>query len=154
MPIAPKQQRRFTVMRCLQQKGSQMVSTTTHFLATLRGTQETMAHQDLLHMEQKPSAASLPTDLACTTCQAMFGSGARIGIAIRTTPRALFLTPQDPRLELTVCCAAATGATAPSPPARRCAFPCCLMTPTRGRASVSRGLLTSSTSRQSLQILA
>ena len=148
MPIAPKQQRRFTVMRCLQQKGSQMVSTTTHLLATLRGTTRMQA------AKPTPSAASLPTDLACTTWQAMLGSGARIGIAVRTTPRALFLTPQGPRLERTVCCAAATGTTTPSTAARRCAVSSSLMPATSGRASVSRGLLTSSTSRQSLQILA
>ena len=56
MHIALKQQRRFTVIQ-----RNQMVSTTQHFLATLRGTQEIMAHQDLLLMERRLSAASLPT---------------------------------------------------------------------------------------------
>jgi hypothetical protein len=75
MHIAPEQQRRFTVFLDIQ-----VEQTTTHFLATLRGTQETMAHQDLLPMEQKPWAASLPTRWAFTTCQEMFGSGAKIGM--------------------------------------------------------------------------
>ena len=86
---------------------SQMVSTTTRFLATLRGTAVTQAAKPTL------SAASMPTDLACTTWQAMFGSGARIGIATRTTPRAHLQTPQDPRLARPICCAAAAGSTPP-----------------------------------------
>ena len=119
---------------------NQLVSTTTHFLATLRGTQEIMAHQDLLHMERKPWAASLPTDLACTTCQAMFLSGAKIGIAVLTTPRAHLQTPQDPRLARPVCCAAATGASTPASAARRSATATRPAASTSTSASVSRGL--------------
>ena len=136
MHIAREQQRRFTVIQ-----HSQLVSTTTHFLTTLRGIQETMAHQDLLPMERKPSAASLPTDLAFTTWQAMFGSGARIGIAVRTTPRAHLQTPQDRRLVLPVCCAAAAGTSAsPAAAARRSATKSRPSASTFSTGSVSRGL--------------
>jgi hypothetical protein len=71
MHIAPEQQRRFTVMQ-----HSQLVSTTTHFLKTLRGTAGTQG------AKPTPWAASLPTDLACMTWQAMCGSGARIGMGL------------------------------------------------------------------------
>ena len=137
MHIAPEQQRRFTVSLDIQ-----VEQTTTHFLATLRGTQETMARQDLLPMERRLSAASLPTDLACTTCQAMFMSGAKIGIAVLTTPRAHLQTPQDPRLACTVCCAAAAGSTTPTAAARRSASAARPATSTTAAASVSRGLRT------------
>ena len=135
MHIALAQQRRFTVFLDLQ-----VEQTTTRFLATLRGTQEIMAHQDLLPMERKPSAASLPTDLACMTWQAMFGSGARIGIALLTTPRAHLQTTQDPRLGRPVCCAAAAGTATPTTAARRSAATTrpAPSTPTSG--SVSGGL--------------
>ena len=108
MHIAQERRRRSTVIQ-----RSQLVSTTALFLATLRGSIQQQG------AKPTPSAASLPTDLACMTCQAMFGSGARIGMAVITTPRAQRPTPQDPRLEPPVWCAAATGAAAPSGAARR-----------------------------------
>ena len=114
MHIVQEQQRRFTVIQ-----RSQMVLTTTHFLATLRGTQKTMAHRDLLPMERNPSAASLPTDLACTTWQAMLGSGARIGMGF--IHQQASLTPQDPRLVWSICFVAAPGAPTPTTAVRRCA---------------------------------
>ena len=126
MHIAQEQQRRFTVIQ-----RSQLVSTTKRFLATLRGTTVTQAAKPTL------SAASLPTDLACMTWQAMFGSGARIGIAVLTTPRAHLQTPQGPRLVLTVCCAAASGATTPATAARRSATPPRPTTSTNASASAS-----------------
>ena len=49
---------------------------TTHFLATLRGTARMQA------AKLTPWAASLPTRLACMTWQAMFWSGARIGMGL------------------------------------------------------------------------
>ena len=95
-------------------------------------------------MEQKRSAASLPTDLACTTWQAMFMSGARIGIAVLTTPRAHLQTPQDPRLVRPVCCAAAAGTSPPTAAARRSASASRPSTSAASTsASVSRGLRSS-----------
>ncbi len=92
-------------------------------------------------MERKPSAASLPTDLACTTCQAMFGSGARIGIAVRTTHRAPLPTPQDPRPVRTICCAAVVGAAPPAAAARRGATAAtCPTASSTASGSVSSGL--------------
>ena len=70
----------------------------------------------------------------------MFGSGARIGIAVLTTPRAHLQTPQDPRLARTVCCAAATGATTPATAARRGASTTRPASLTTSAGSVSRGL--------------
>ena len=126
MHIAPEQQRRFTVIQ-----RSQMVSTTTHFLATLRGTTVTQA------TKPTPWAANLPTDLACMTWQAMFMSGAKIGMTVLTTPRAHLQTPQDRRLVLTVCYAAASGATTPATAARRSAAASRPTTSAPAAASVS-----------------
>ena len=91
-------------------------------------------------MERRLSAASLPTDLACMTWQAMFGSGARIGMAVLTTPRAHLPTPQDPRLVRTVCGAAATGTSTPTTAARRGATATRPSASAPTSASVSRGL--------------
>ena len=91
-------------------------------------------------MERRLSAASMPTDLACMTWQAMFGSGARIGIAVRTTPRAHLQTPQDPRLVRVVCCAAATGTATPTAAVARGASAASRTSPTTLSGSVPSGL--------------
>ena len=70
----------------------------------------------------------------------MFGRGARIGTAIRTTARAHLQTPQDPRLVRPVCCAAATGPATPAAAARRSATAARPSTSTSSSGSVSRGL--------------
>ena len=70
----------------------------------------------------------------------MFGSGARIGIAVLTTPQAHLQTPPDLRLVRPVCCAAATGPTTPSAAARRSAPAPRPTASTTAAASVSRGL--------------
>ena len=71
MRIAPEQRQHFTVFLVFQ-----AARTTTHFSATLRGTAVTQA------TKPTPWAANTPTPWGFTTCQAMFGSFARIGMGL------------------------------------------------------------------------
>ena len=70
-------------------------------------------------------------------------SGARIGIAVLTTPRAHLQTPQDPRLARFVCCAAALGTSTPTSAVARSATTTTRTTPTSISGSVPSGLRSS-----------
>ena len=137
-PAEAAPQLRFTA--CLVTPTAPMM---TACLETLRGTRETMEqHQVHQPMEQSPLPAKPPMGLAFTTCQAMCGSGAMIGMAI--IPQASRRTQQDLRQVCPACCAAATGTTAPATAARRPVSTAVPTTATTTSDSVSRGLRNSS----------